>query len=254
LLGAALATRPVWPGNGDTEARRKKKKKRKKKQGSGSRNCAATCAGCCDGNGACQAGTDSAACGAGGATCTACTGEAVCGSGSCAVPLCGGSVPCRVFVTSTTHKGNLGGLAGADAICQALAAAAGLPGTYMAWLSDNPTSPATRFVHSAAPYRRVDGVTIADNFTDLTDASLDAPINVTETGAVISADVETWTSTKFDGTPGGVGSCSHWTNDTVIFTASFGNATSSNATWTTESGGGTEFCNQPHRLYCFQQS
>ncbi len=34
-------------------------------------------------------------------------------------------VPMTFFVTSTTHSGNLGGLAGADAICQQLATAAG---------------------------------------------------------------------------------------------------------------------------------
>ncbi len=33
-----------------------------------------------------------------------------------------------VFVTSTTHTGNLGGIADADLICNNLAAGAGLPG------------------------------------------------------------------------------------------------------------------------------
>src|SRR5439155_17879039 len=41
-----------------------------------------------------------------------------------------------VFVTSTTQPpGSLGGLAGADMLCNARAAAPGLPGTYVAWLS-----------------------------------------------------------------------------------------------------------------------
>src|SRR5262249_42934796 len=48
-------------------------------------------------------------------------------------------VPKRVFVTSTTHDGNLGGLDGADAICASLAANAGLSGTYKAWLSPLPS-------------------------------------------------------------------------------------------------------------------
>jgi len=43
---------------------------------------------------------------------------------------------CTVFTTSTFHQGNLGGLAGADAICNARAAEASLPGIYMAWLAD----------------------------------------------------------------------------------------------------------------------
>ena len=43
-----------------------------------------------------------------------------------------------VFVTSTTTQGDFGGLSGADAICQAAAAIAGLPGSYRAWVSTGP--------------------------------------------------------------------------------------------------------------------
>lgn len=52
-----------------------------------------------------------------------------------AVPFCNGIGACRpttVFVTSTSHTGNLGGLAGADAICQARANEAGLKGNFVA--------------------------------------------------------------------------------------------------------------------------
>ena len=52
--------------------------------------------------------------------------------------------PCKVFVTSTVHDGNLGGLVGADAICNSLASAAGLAGTYKAWLSDGSGWPRCR--------------------------------------------------------------------------------------------------------------
>ena len=52
-----------------------------------------------------------------------------------------------VFVTSETYTGNLGGVAGADDKCQALADQAGLPGVYMAWIADSvpASAPATRF-------------------------------------------------------------------------------------------------------------
>jgi hypothetical protein len=42
-----------------------------------------------------------------------------------------------VFVTRSTFTGNLGGLAGADALCMAAAAAGNLPGTFKAWVSVN---------------------------------------------------------------------------------------------------------------------
>ena len=88
-----------------------------------------------------------------------------------------------VFVTSTSYDGNLGGLAGADAKCQDQADAAGLTGTFKAWLSDAKGSPSTRFTRSAgAPYVLVDGTVIADNYAGLTSGSLEHPINQTETG------------------------------------------------------------------------
>ena len=53
--------------------------------------------------------------------------------------------PLGFFVTSTTHSGNLGGLAGADAECQRLATAVDAGGrTWRAYLSTygDPTQPA----------------------------------------------------------------------------------------------------------------
>jgi hypothetical protein len=81
--------------------------------------------------------------------------------------------------------------------------AAGLPGTYQAWLSDSTGSPNTRFVRSTGPYRLVNGHTIAANFADLTDGILAAPISVTETLGGVGGGATTWTHTKLDGGEGG---------------------------------------------------
>jgi hypothetical protein len=72
-----------------------------------------------------------------------------------------------VFATSQGFTGNLGGLAGADAICQAEANAAGLPGTYKAFLSDNNTSAADRLNQSSLPYELVNGTPIAADWADI---------------------------------------------------------------------------------------
>ena len=122
----------------------------------------------------------------------------------------------RVFVTSTTYDGNPGGLAGADAICAARAAAAGLSGTYKAWLSSSTTSAASRLTHATVPYKRTDGVTIANNWTDLTDGAIAEPITHDEFGHEISSYGVVWTGTASDGSSlgGGFGSndfCSDWT-------------------------------------------
>src|SRR6187401_2282495 len=59
----------------------------------------------------------------------------------------------RVFVPDQTYVGGLlGGLAGADMKCEARAAAAGLAGTYKAWLSDQTKSATARLTHSTGAY------------------------------------------------------------------------------------------------------
>jgi cysteine-rich repeat protein len=68
------------------------------------------------------------------------------------------------FATSTTHAGDLGGLEGADAICNMLAEDAGLQG--------------------AGTYMVPDGNKVADDWADLTDGDLDFAVARTETGAL----------------------------------------------------------------------
>lgn len=88
------------------------------------------------------------------------------------------TVPAKiVFVTSAKATANYNGLPQADTVCQKLATAAGLSGTFRAWLSNATDSPSTRFTQSTGPYKLVDGTQIADNWTDLTDGTIDNPIN-----------------------------------------------------------------------------
>jgi hypothetical protein len=182
---------------------------------------------------------------------TVCGPDQVCSSGRCIVPACGAGGVCRVFLSSMTYSGALGGLAGADAKCQSLAVAAGLPGTYQAWLSDSTGSPNTRFVRSTGPYRLVNGHTIAANFADLTDGILAAPISVTETLGGVGGGATTWTHTKLDGGEGGVNQhCVNWSSGDASKVGDFGSPNDVASIWTT-SGAGP--CNVLRRLYCFQQ-
>lgn len=108
---------------------------------------------------------------------------------------------CRVFVTRSTHDAKLGGAAGADTICQGLAVAVGLPGVYRAWISDASSSPSTRFVRSTGSYMRVDDVTVAHDWADLTSRTLRAPSNITARGTRVPSDNSrvTWTNTTTAG-------------------------------------------------------
>jgi hypothetical protein len=108
----------------------------------------------------------------------ACTPPETCSNGACSIQ------PKRAFVTSTLHTGALGGVAGADQICQSLANTVGLPGTFFAWIADSPaTAPNVRFSRAPVPYIRTDGVPIANDWNDLVDGVLAAPLALTELGA-----------------------------------------------------------------------
>jgi hypothetical protein len=159
--------------------------------------------------------------------------------------LCTPYTPKRAFVSSTVVNGAFGGLAQADAICQAAANAVGLGGSYKAWLSDATASPATRFTRSLLPYALVDGTRIADNWADLVSGSLNNRLHLTETGVAYSDYV--YTATTNNGTYFGGWDCNGWT--TTAADARVGYSPDENQ-W---SGVGTISCGEAMRLYCFEQ-
>ncbi len=166
-----------------------------------------------------------------------------------------------VFLTSTTHPGDLGGLEGADAICQGLADTAGIGDVrrYRAWLASGDGAPDTLFMRSPSPYLRRDGATVADDYTDLTtcDAAapfdcLQNPIDVTEENVALAGFRPVWTNVLPSGSIHGVfsqDSCFYWTAD--VFGARVGNASHTTAGWTA-AGAGFE-CGVAAHLYCFEQ-
>ena len=163
------------------------------------------------------------------------------------------------FTTSTMYTGELGGLAGGDAKCQARATAAGLPGVYRAWLSDANNSPKTRMTHSPFPYVLPDGTKIADDWADLVDGTLDASINQTEFGGPVPIGTvpcdggnfkTVWTGTFTDGGPQNVAqTCDNWTSTDGW--GHTGRASDINFSWTAWCSG--DFCGALSPIYCLQQ-
>jgi hypothetical protein len=170
----------------------------------------------------------------------------------------------------------MGGLAGADATCNARAAAGGLTGTFQAWLCANGVSPATRSTHATVNYRRTDSTLIASNWADLTDGNILNPINVDEFGNDVSAsapflpwtyvntaggcDNETYLSPGFGPCPAfsncptncaNDGAGNGWTSSSGFAQGSKGDINATGANWT---DGVTGLCSTPaERIYCIQQ-
>ena len=163
------------------------------------------------------------------------------------------SWPCPklVFVTSTSHDGDLGGIAGADGICAARAAAAGLKGTYYAWVSTGGSSPNTHFTHSTGAYKLVGtGATVANSWADLTGGSILTQINRDEFGATVTNGTLVWTGTNADGTRSGQ-ECSNWTTILSGYYGSMGQVGNLNSFWSNFIP--HNYCDSSARLYCFQQ-
>lgn len=133
---------------------------------------------------------------------------------------------CTVFLTSMVYDGALDGLAGADCKCQELADKQGLTGTFKAWLSDSATSASDRLTHSVVPYVDVWGRTIANDWEDLTDGTLDNAILVDEKGydytdspgcdpMILATGIagEVWTDTRTDGSAATGRNCMDWTDN-----------------------------------------
>jgi hypothetical protein len=160
-----------------------------------------------------------------------------------------------VFLTQNRYSGNLGGLAGGDAFCQSEADAAGLPGTYKAWLSTASASPNTRFTQATVPYILPNGTWVARDWADLTDGSLLAPIDRGPDGEPIDCtgwDCWVWTGTKADGTPDTytpIRDCTGWT-DALTWYGVLGDTAATGSQWSIND---SLFCANLLHLYCFQQ-
>ena len=157
-----------------------------------------------------------------------------------------------VFVTSGKFDGNLGGLAGADAICQAAADAAQLGGTWTAWFSDDNNDAIDRIPDGQ--YQLLDGTLVANDKADLTDDLLESNINLTEIGITIPGFV--WTGTEEDGTntsldgTGILNNCNNWTDNSSGSTGARGVTDANQGGWT-YSLGADAVCSDQNHLYCF---
>lgn len=90
-----------------------------------------------------------------------------------------------VFITSQKHLGNFGGLSGANAFCNSAAVAAGVPGTFVAFLGTAAGSGTTPYAQlgSARGWIRIDGRPFTDTVSGLqTSRTMWYPMSLDEFG------------------------------------------------------------------------
>ena len=165
----------------------------------------------------------------------------------------------RVFVTSQTYDGNLGGLEGADEKCQTLANNAGLgtPNTsFKAWLSDNTHDAIDRIgVNVSKPYTLVDGTLVASDIQDLVTDNGDEnylhnTINIDENGTTITDIGYAFTGSSENGTLYGPNrTCDDWLSNNNENMGRAGLAPKTKASWTSFF---SQKCYITQHLYCFE--
>lgn len=194
--------------------------------------------------------------GTGSACRTTCVADTDCAFGYFCVPgvTTNTCVPGRLmFVTSTVHNGNLGGLIGADAICQARATSAGRPGFFRAWLSDSTLSAAQRIHHYTGPFYRLTAtgtLRVASDWNDLANGLDSAAIATDETGASAGSSTYAWTGTQpWGATDTTTARCLDWTSSLAGQNATRGWTSAGATEW---SSNGTAACSSALRLYCVE--
>jgi hypothetical protein len=186
--------------------------------------------------------------GSGCAACPSNTAHSLCVSNACVDTR-------RVFTTAGGFPANLGGYAGADAKCQAAAQAAGLNGTWMAWLGSNNKGPNDRWTLSAVPYRLLNGTIVANSFAAMMppssgDVQVAHAIDLDEHGQPVStSNSEVWTGLNEYGFLDET--CNDWTDTSSAGNGAVGHFTSTSYdfTWAYE-----QQCSRTtQHLYCFEQ-
>ena len=160
----------------------------------------------------------------------------------------------RIFVTSQLFDGDLGGLAGADAKCEAAASEAGLTRegtTWVAWLSDANEAAGSRigpaftgwYVRLSEP-----PTAVAEGTAKFMSNDHLRPIMFDEHGQSMMDTIFVWTNTYPDGTPVQADkSCMSWTTDSGV-SGKAGEKTQLDAGWSFK--GDEHPCSFDLPLYC----
>jgi hypothetical protein len=157
----------------------------------------------------------------------------------------------RVFVTAKPIMvPNFVSIDNADTVCGQRATAAGLGGSWVAWISSSTSSASSRLDHGAIPYRLLDGTEIAANWTELTSGALKHAISVNEHGGQTTMLVIT--GTLNDGSVNPNNTCNDWSGNAQADTTHTGNS-SSTTEWSVTATTPQSCLAAIGALYCFEK-
>jgi hypothetical protein len=158
----------------------------------------------------------------------------------------------RIFVSSLTYDGNLGGLSGADSKCSALASAAGLERVYKAFIGSSANSLKSRFTLIGPVYNFRDESTsnkIVNLGSDLFDADVEdllANIEYDENGDSVTDTV--WTGSDSEGENALTSDCQNWSSNNGGDDGSVGDNTRTTGFYLEDPP--VQACSGLYRIYC----
>ena len=155
---------------------------------------------------------------------------------------------------ATASRWNAWWLSWADSSCQGRADSASLGWTYKAWLSSSTVSASSRLTHSSVPYVDIHGTIIANDWTDLTDWSIDNLLTYWADGQVLTERTYL-TNTDVDGSIISTDlayTCQDWTSQSSSYKYYYWRNDVTNWDWTNYSYSGQD-CGWVVRLLCIEQ-
>lgn len=171
-----------------------------------------------------------------------------------------------VFLSSAGYDGNLGGILGADAKCQALANSAFTDKNlnFRAWIStynapNQIKDPSATFFKSKIPYVLTDRKTVITlDYDELTSMNLKNAITLDENAKippkcskVDTSECRTWTNTQPNGQSNNIEmDCQDWTSNSNRIGGGCGQPTAIDSFWTQV---WPSYCNLSRHIYCFEQ-
>jgi len=147
-----------------------------------------------------------------------------------------------IFNSSTVTDGAIGGLSGADAMCQTSASNVGMSGRWRALLSTSDVAAKDRIGFVGAVYDRTH-TEIAAQSADLWAGLLLNAVGATESGSIATSDA--WTGSLPDGTS--AATCNNWQSAAGGDFGTVGDYTLTGGDWLTKE---PVSCNATRSLYC----